>query len=968
MSKRNKRNRATLERVQQQYPQGGTVIPNALIQQFMAQIQQQSKQQQGQNSFSPGKPLDPQNVNPGGLPIAFRYPIAYNTSGLDRTLGNPDIPPFQQLRNLADLYEGIQLCEKVWLDLIPRLQLKITLRPELVSDTETDDTYQKEIAAYQTFFEKPDGVNDLHSWLRIAITEQLQLDALYIHKQKTRGKQLQALNIVAGDTMKVLLDDWGRVLGYQQFPWGIPGEVFLPQDMLYFRESPRANTPYGKSRVERILMRVNQALRKEKKDLAYFTEGNIPHAIMEVPETSQWTPDQIEAFEAMWNSLIAGNVQQQVRVKFTQPGMKYTPLEQYQLLSDFDQFILNIATAAYGISLADLSFTGDIHKSSDDGQQNMLGRRTIYPIVGMYGMLLTNVLREDFKDPRFVVTFTGFEEAEDTNAQSETYSRLTQAGILGLSNAAKLMKLPEDPKAPHIGRVVLTKDGPIFLDDMATDVMRNAAAKAKLTQLQQSGTVQGQQQLAQAQLGGGTSQGTEGEQETNEKAPQKTSTQSGKESDTGGQAENRVLAGDDGQADRDSYPMENGKRIDDGHHRSIYDDLRKWRTRALDDVKVGRSFRPFVSTCIPQERYTALQTELQRCTNVEDVRALFARAKGGAYGPGEWQNTDKEIQQQLATLQAQGVTQVRWQTTVGACDTCTINDQEVRPLGQPFLSGAILPPHHPNCVCTVVPVHDDGLQRYNENHDARGRFATGGGSDSGSGSGGGGASRAAQLRALEQQMAAKHPLTHFDFTGCDPAVIGPACEHLDMLMQKYPDIASTLAYVGTGNGAPQGWGADWNKHGASFGYTMAYTSGPRAYSVMHLNPAFFGDPARASQAIQQGVGTGWLASGASTGGTNYIMAHEFGHVVHGYLKTAGSIASTKKGGSVSAQLSAFESANFAAGNQVSRYAAAGGLLEQFPEGFASLQFAHPSQQAPYTQNLGGFLDTILPKGRTKKWK
>src|SRR5881398_3397037 len=122
MSRKHKRsNKATLERAQQ-YPQGGTVIPNAVIQQFMAQIQAQSKQQQGQNAFSPGKPLDPQNVNPGGLPIQFRYPVAYNTAGLDRGLGNPEIPPFQQLRNLADLYEGIQLCEKVWLDLIPRLQ------------------------------------------------------------------------------------------------------------------------------------------------------------------------------------------------------------------------------------------------------------------------------------------------------------------------------------------------------------------------------------------------------------------------------------------------------------------------------------------------------------------------------------------------------------------------------------------------------------------------------------------------------------------------------------------------------------------------------------------------------------------------------------------------------------------------------------------------------------------------------
>src|SRR5205823_5552552 len=119
-------------------------------------------------------------------------------------------------------------------------------------------------------------------------------------------------------------------------------------------------------------------------------------------------------------------------------------------------------------------------KSSDDGQQNMLYRRTLYPIVAMYGQILTKIMREDFGEDRFVVTFGGFEEVEDISTLASAYTSLTNSGILGLSNAAKLMKLPEDPDAPHIGRIFFSKDGPIFLDDMASDEVRNAALKAKV--------------------------------------------------------------------------------------------------------------------------------------------------------------------------------------------------------------------------------------------------------------------------------------------------------------------------------------------------------------------------------------------------------------------------------------------------------------------------------------------------------
>jgi 2'-5' RNA ligase len=447
----------------QAMPSGGVLIPQHIIAQAMAQMKTNNKTPGNTDLFSPGEPMTPQKgANPNNWPRQFSFPLSANTTSPDRSLQRPDIPSFQQLRNLAELYEGIGLCERVWLDLIPGLQLKIQVKPELQAQGVEIDKYLPRIKAITQLFQKPDGSRNIHSWLRMAIIEQTQIDALCIFKQRDKMGRLQALKIVDGSTIKPILDDWGNVIAYQQFPWNIPGDIFTPDQLIYFVETPRANTPYGKSRVERIMMRINQALRKEKKDLAHFTEGNQPFALMEVPEASNWTPDQIEEFEHMWNSLVAGNEQQQVRVKFTQAGMKYTALEQYQLLSDFDRFILNIATADYGLSMSDLSFTEDIHKSSDQGQQNMLFRRTLGPIVSMYGGILTEIIETDFDEPDLMATFGGYEEENDLKTQAEAYEILINSAVVSPATAAHALK---QPQIPETGPLFVTQSGIIPLSN-----------------------------------------------------------------------------------------------------------------------------------------------------------------------------------------------------------------------------------------------------------------------------------------------------------------------------------------------------------------------------------------------------------------------------------------------------------------------------------------------------------------------
>ncbi len=650
MSRRNRRKQAMIERAN--IPTGGNVISPAQIQAIIAQMGRPGKVSNDANMFSPGTPMDTQaGADPKGLPRLFQYPLGYNTFTVDRTLGNQDVPAFQQIRNLAMLCDGIALCEKVWLDLIPKLTIKIQLRPDLEEGGANLKDYQKEVTAYSKFFERPDGINDFHSWLRIAVVEQTQIDALYIYKQRDRAGRLLKLPIIQGDTLKPLLDDWGAIVAYQQFPWGIPGEIYSPKDMIYFRESPQANTPYGRSRVERVMIRVNQALRKAKKDLSYFTEGNQPFAIMEVPEASNWTPDQIDAFEQMWNALIAGSQQQQMRMKFTQPGMKYTPLEQYQLTCDFDKFLLNYFAADYGLGMGDISFTETIHKSADEGQQNMLFRRTLFPLTVMYGMICTNILRDEFHDDRFIFGFAGYEEVEDLQTLSAAYGGFIDRGVISPSDVAHEMHFPD---IPQTGPYILTKTGPVFLEDLADPTIRAAHKQAQLAGLQlatQPSPDDSTDEEEQGTNGTGTQQGKAQQTGTGKKPQNASKTKQTTEKRytvseflqlLSQQEQAEASSQDDGASiersqeeratvkrDEDTDDHANGGSSIDSRS-ATHDaspDYRKWRTRAIDDVKAGRTLRGFTTTLIPPDTHRRISDELVECTTPDQVREVFNRAR-----------------------------------------------------------------------------------------------------------------------------------------------------------------------------------------------------------------------------------------------------------------------------------------------------------------------------------------------------
>ena len=402
-------------------------------------------------TFAPGTPPTPTPLDGGRQPRQWAYPVGFNITQRPRA---GEATTFEQLRNLAALYDGVQICERVYFDLIGRLELRVLPRAELLAEGEdaAAPRWREPARRIEAPLEAPDRVQDLRSWLVAFVRDLLEIDAVAVYTRRTRSGALYALELIAADTIKPLVDEAGRAPqppapAYQQVLYGVVAGDYTLDEMDYLRETARTESVYGISRVERILLRVNQALRKQNFDLARFTDGATPLGLIQPPGDLNWTPDQLDTFERAFNGLLAGNDAWRVRAKALPPGSSWHALAGDDPLVEFDRFLLNITVAAFCLTMDELGFTDTSNRSVGESQQNVVYRRAVAPVVALASGFLTRKVRR-WLDPRFTVSFGGIEEPEDFAARAEAFARLIPLGVVSPAQAARLLHLP----APELGR------------------------------------------------------------------------------------------------------------------------------------------------------------------------------------------------------------------------------------------------------------------------------------------------------------------------------------------------------------------------------------------------------------------------------------------------------------------------------------------------------------------------------------
>ncbi len=344
--------------------------------------------------FQPLAPMAPAEVAGRQLD----YPVGYNLVTTPRA---EEPITFAQLRGLADSYDLLRAVIETRKDQMERLTWNVRSRDRPRGGASTGDDDPR-IAAIEEFFRLPDGVHFWSTWLRQLLEDLFVIDAAALYVRRNRGGKLFALELIDGATIKRLIDADGRTPAppdpaYQQVLHGVPAVDYTTRDLIYRPRNPRTHKLYGYSPVEQVVMTVNIALRRQVFQLGYYTEGNVPEALIGTPES--WSPQQIRDFQQYWDALLEGNLAARRHAKFVPGGVAKTfiPTKDAELKSAYDEWLARIICFAFSISPQ--AFVDHMSRATAETAQATALSEGLAPVQQWVKQLVDHVIITEFAAP-----------------------------------------------------------------------------------------------------------------------------------------------------------------------------------------------------------------------------------------------------------------------------------------------------------------------------------------------------------------------------------------------------------------------------------------------------------------------------------------------------------------------------------------------------------------------------------------
>lgn len=379
--------------------------------------------------FSPGEPLAPpapEKTRVWDFPVGWNY--IYTPRSYEAT-------SFAQLRALAENHDITRLVIETRKDQIEQLSWSIRSRdpnnPRADADTR--------IAQLTEFWRTPDGEQPFGSWLREALEDLLVIDAPAFEVRRNRGGRITGLDCVAGDTIKILIDDTGRrpkppAPAYQQVIHGRPWRLLTADELIYAPRNRRPFKGYGYSPVEQIETTINIGLRRQAMQLQHFTEGNVPIGLVSSP--ANWTTEQIRQYQQWFDGILAGNTAERAKLIWGPAGTTYQAFKEAPFKDDFDEWLARVVCFAFSISPN--AFIRQVQRTTADTLQEAALKEGLEPLKKWVKHLADGVIQQRMghKDLEFA---WDEEDALDPQSQSVILDRGLRNGLYSLNEARALM-------------------------------------------------------------------------------------------------------------------------------------------------------------------------------------------------------------------------------------------------------------------------------------------------------------------------------------------------------------------------------------------------------------------------------------------------------------------------------------------------------------------------------------------------
>ncbi len=389
--------------------------------------------------FGPGLPEPAPQAPPEVAGRAFDFPTGYNTGTQLRAY---EAIGFPELRALAESWDLLRLVIETRKDQLEKLDWSI--QPRQLSPTRQTLAAagpDPRIEAIESFLRLPDREHAWGTWLRLLLEDLFVIDAPTLYLRRDRIGRLYALEVVDGATIKRILDDNGRTPAapapaYRQILKGVPAVDYTTDELIYMPRNPRPQKVYGYSPVEQIVLTVNVALRRALSQLQYYTEGNVPEALIGVP--ASWSPDQIRQFQLYWDSLMEGNIAARRHARFIPGDMKYQPTRDPVLKDPYDEWLARIACFAF--SVAPTPFISQVNRATAESAQDAALAEGLAPLQIWVKRLIDTILAREFGVPDLEFAWA-LDREQDPAAQAGIDQIYVQSGVKSIDEVRATLGL-----------------------------------------------------------------------------------------------------------------------------------------------------------------------------------------------------------------------------------------------------------------------------------------------------------------------------------------------------------------------------------------------------------------------------------------------------------------------------------------------------------------------------------------------
>ena len=323
----------------------------------------------------------------------------------------------------------------------------------------------------------PSAESSFRSFLNRGIDDLTVFDAMCVVKNPRLDGTPGELYCVPGDLIRPykcrdLSTPQPPYAAYDWFDAGQVRAVYNNAELIYVSMNPRKNG-YGKSPIEVILEQMVAGFYAD----AYLSDGfqnnNMPPFVFDLgPNVSQAEKD---AVEAEWDNRVRRGLHRGIFIGAKEGIKGFIPM---QLASNKDQSVMELLKqwavrkcAVYGLSLNDIGWTEDLHRTTAETQQELTQARGVISMAKCIGSYVNGEylkgqfwLRDDPENPNCIeghlapcfpwrdVKFQF--EVDESEAKLEDAQRATaliDAGVLTRNEVRKELKLP-----PREGGDVLT--------------------------------------------------------------------------------------------------------------------------------------------------------------------------------------------------------------------------------------------------------------------------------------------------------------------------------------------------------------------------------------------------------------------------------------------------------------------------------------------------------------------------------